>query len=160
MTDAKTLNLPALDPASVTPIVGSDYPPPFNELVATRERRPLGDAVGLTNFGVNLLRLPPGCASSQRHWHTRQDEFVYVLEGDVVLVMDDGEQILRPGMAAGVPAGKADGHHLLNRGRRDALVLEVGDRMPGDEGDYSDIDMMWRVVDGVERFMRKDGTPY
>jgi uncharacterized cupin superfamily protein len=116
--------------------------------------------VGLKNFGVNLMRLPPGCASSQRHWHSKQDEFVYVLEGEVVLVTDAGEQSLRAGMAAGFPAGKPDGHHLVNRGARDALVLEVGDRTAGDEGDYSDIDMMWRIVDGVERYLHKDGTPY
>jgi uncharacterized cupin superfamily protein len=128
--------------------------------VAGRERRRLGDALGLKNFGVNLLRLPPGCASSQRHWHTRQDEFVYVLAGEVVLVTDRGEQTLRAGMAAGFPAGTGDGHHLVNRSAADALLLEVGDRTPGDEADYSDIDMMVRWVDGEERYLRKDGTPY
>ena len=160
MADAKTLRAPALDPATVPAVRGSDYPPPFDRLVAARERRRLGDAVGLTNFGVNLLRVPPGCASSQRHWHTRQDEFVYVLEGEVVLVTDGGEQTLSAGMAAGFPAGTGDGHHLVNRSDRDALLLEVGDRMPGDEVDYADIDMMIRWVDGEERFLRKDGTPY
>jgi uncharacterized cupin superfamily protein len=152
--------LPAIDPAKIEPHVGSDYPAPFDRIAAGRERRALGDAVGLKNFGVNLMRLPPGCASSQRHWHSKQDEFVYVLEGEVVLVTDAGEQSLRAGMAAGFPAGKPDGHHLVNRSGRDALVLEVGDRTAGDEGDYSDIDMMWRIVDGVERYLHKDGTPY
>jgi uncharacterized cupin superfamily protein len=160
MKDRKPLLLPALDPATVESAFGSDYPAPFDALVAGRERRRLGDALGLRNFGVNLTRLPPGCASSQRHWHTKQDEFVYILEGEVVLVTDAGEQTLTAGMAAGFPAGKADGHHLVNRSGRDALVLEVGDRTPGDEGGYSDIDMMWRIVDGEERYLHKDGTPY
>ncbi len=160
MEQRKPLRAPALDPATVAPRVGSDYPPPFDRLVAARERRRLGDALGLTNFGVNLLRLPPGCASSQRHWHSRQDEFVLVMAGEVVLVTDGGEQLLTAGMAAGFPAGKPDGHHLINRSGADALVLEVGDRMPGDEADYSDIDMLVRLIDGEERFVRKDGTLY
>jgi len=160
MEERKKLRAPALDPATIEVVTGSGYPEPFRALVAGRERRRLGDALGLTNFGVNLLRLPPGCASSQRHWHTRQDEFVYVLAGEVVLVTDGGEQLLTAGMAAGFPAGKVDGHHLVNRGARDALLLEVGDRTPGDEVDYSDIDMMMRWVGGEERFLRKDGTAY
>lgn len=160
MKDRQPPKLPALDPATVKPETGSDYPAPFDAIAAGRERRRLGDAAGLKNFGVNLTRLPPGCASSQRHWHTRQDEFVYVLEGELVLVTGEGEQLLRAGMAAGFPAGKPSGHHLVNRSGRDALVLEVGDRTPGDEGDYSDIDMMWRIIDGEERYLHKDGTPY
>jgi uncharacterized cupin superfamily protein len=160
MTDHKPLRAPAIDPATAPMTRGSDYPPPFDELVAGRERRRLGDALGLKNFGVNLLRLPPGCASSQRHWHTRQDEFVYVLAGEVVLLTDGGEQTLSAGMAAGFPAGTGDGHHLVNRSAADALLLEVGDRMPGDEVDYADIDMMIRWIDGEERFLRKDGTAY
>ena len=151
---------PALEAMTVAPIVGSAYPEPFKALVAGRERRPLGDAFGLTNFGVNLLRVPPGCASSQRHWHSRQDELVYVLSGELVLVTDAGEQLLTAGMVAGFPAGRADGHHLVNRSAHDAMVIEVGDRMPRDEIDYSDIDMLVRWVGGEERFVRKDGTPY
>ena len=160
MEERKKLRAPALDPATVVPGPPSDYPAPFLALVVGRERRRLGDALGLTNFGVNLMRLPPGCGSSQRHWHTRQDEFVYVVAGEVVLVTDGGEQPLTAGMAAGFPAGKADGHHLINRSTRDALLLEVGDRTAGDEVDYSDIDMMVRWVDGEERYLRKDGEPY
>ncbi|MFZ5789879.1 MAG: cupin domain-containing protein [Pseudomonadota bacterium] len=160
MKDRQPLKSPALDPAMVAPDTGTSYPAPFRALVAGRARRRLGNALGLKNFGVNLTKLPPGCASSQRHWHTRQDEFVYVLEGEVVLVTDAGEQVLTAGMAAGFPAGKPDGHHLVNRSGRDALVLEVGDRTPGDEGNYPDIDMMWRIVDGEERYLHKDGTPY
>jgi uncharacterized cupin superfamily protein len=160
MKKRKTLRAPALDPATVTPAGPTTYPEPFRALVAARERRRLGDALGLKNFGVNLLRLPPGCGSSQRHWHSRQDEFVFVVTGEVVLVTDGGEQLLTAGMAAGFPAGKPDGHHLINRGVADALVLEVGDRPPGDEADYSDIDMLVRAIDGKQRYVRKDGTPY
>lgn len=154
------LKKPALDPASLKPVRGSNYPAPFNEPVAARERCKLGDALGLTNFGVNFMRLSPGCASSQRHWHSKQDEFVFVVSGEVVLVTDAGEQTLRAGMAAGFPAGKQDGHHLINRSKEDALILEVGDRTAWDEVDYSDIDMMVRWVDGEEKYLHKDGTPY
>jgi uncharacterized cupin superfamily protein len=151
---------PARDAMTIEPVRGSDYPDPFNKAVAARERRRLGEAFGLENFGVNLLRVPAGCASSQRHWHSRQDELVYVLSGELVLVTDAGEQLLTAGMAAGFPAGRADGHHLVNRSARDAVVIEIGDRMPGDEVDYSDIDMLVRWIGGEERFVHKDGTPY
>jgi uncharacterized cupin superfamily protein len=160
MDEHKKLRAPALDPATVEPVIGSDYPIRFRALVASRERRRLGDALGLANFGVNLMRLPPGCASSQRHWHSRQDEFVFVVAGAVVLVTDGGEQTLSAGMAAGFPAGKPDGHHLINRGTGDALVLEVGDRPAGDEADCPDIDMLVRWIDGKARYVRKDGAVY
>ena len=160
MEERKPLRAPAIDPATVEPRIGSDYPIRFRALVASRERRALGDALGLANFGVNLMRLPPGCASSQRHWHSRQDEFVYVVAGEVVLVTDGGEQLLGAGMAAGFPKGLPDGHHLINRGAADALVLEVGDRPAGDEADYPDIDMLVRWIDGKARYVRKDGTVY
>ena len=101
MSAAKPLKPPALDPATVRTVSATNYPEPFRALVSGRERRRLGDALGLKNFGVNLTRLKPGAASAQRHWHTRQDEFVYILEGEVVLVSDGGEQVLTPGMAAG-----------------------------------------------------------
>jgi len=158
--NGKPLRPPALDPMTITPELGSSYPAPFDALVAGRERRRLGDALGLTNFGVNLLRVPAGCASSQRHWHSRQDELVYVVSGELVLVTDAGEQTLTAGMVAGFPAGRRDGHHLVNRSGRDAVLLEIGDRMPGDEVDYADIDMVLRSVEGAERFQHKDGTPY
>ena len=151
---------PARDAMSIEPVRGSDYPDPFKPAFAARERRRLGDAFGLANFGVNLLRIPPGCASSQRHWHKRQDEFVYVVAGELVLITDAGEQSLTAGMAAGFPAGRPDGHQLVNRSGRDALVIEIGDRTPGDEVDYSDIDMMVRWVGGEERYLHKDGTLY
>ncbi len=162
MTDGKQLQLPALDPATVALRTESDYPPQFQVSVAGLERRRLGDATGLKNFGVNLVRLPPGVASALRHWHTKQDEFVFLLQGELVLVTDAGEQVLTPGMAAGFPAGKPDGHHLVNRSDRDALYLEIGDRMPGDEGDYPDIDMVWRIKGDPNNsvYLHKDGTPY
>jgi len=104
--------------------------------------------------------LPPGQASAQRHWHTREDEFVYVLEGELVLVTDAGEQMLYPGMIAGFPAGVENGHHLINRSDSAAVYLEVGTRDAMDECDYPDIDMLVRIVDGRDRFVHKDGTPY
>ena len=154
------LEPPALDPASLPVKKGSDYPEPFKADVAGRERRALGDALGLKNFGVNLTRLPPGNSSSQRHWHNRQDEFVYIIEGEVVLVTDAGEQVLTAGMVAGFPAGTGDGHHLINRSDKDAIYFEIGDRSANDEVDYPDIDMLVRWIDGGEKYVHKDGTPY
>ncbi len=154
------LKPPALDPETVPAVTGSDYPEPFRAAVAAREKRVLGDALGLRNFGVNLVRLPPGTPSTLRHWHSREDEFVYVLEGELTLVTDAGEQVLTPGMAAGFPAGVADGHVLENRTQADALYLEVGDRVEGDEADYPDIDLLVRWIDGERKYVHKDGTPY
>src|SRR5215813_6252433 len=115
-----------IDIVALIPVVGTTYPPPFDRPCRARERTKLGDAAGLTQFGVNLLRLPPGAWSSQRHWHTGEDEFVYVLSGEVVLVTDSGEEVLRSGDAAGFPAGDANGHCLQNRSSGDADVLEIG----------------------------------
>ena len=154
------LKPPALDPASLPARSGSGYPEPFQAAVAAREKRALGDALGLKNFGVNLTRLPTGNASAQRHWHSKQDEFVYIVAGEVVLVTDAGEQLLTAGMVAGFPAGSGDGHHLVNRSGKDALYLEVGDRSAQDECDYPDIDMLVRWIDGEEKYVHKDGTPY
>jgi uncharacterized cupin superfamily protein len=148
---AKRIDLKAT-PASV----GSRYPAPYAAPCATRVRNRLGDAAGLTDFGVNLLRLPPGTWSSQRHWHTAEDEFVYVLEGEVVLVTDAGEETLRPGDCAGFKAGAEDGHHLQNRSRTDVVLLEVGSRKAEDAGDYPDIDMRF----SPDGFTRKDGSPF
>jgi uncharacterized cupin superfamily protein len=153
---------PALDPATVPVRSGTGYPEPFRALVARRQWQALGDALGLKNFGVNLVRLAPGVASSQRHWHTHEDEFVFLLEGELALVTSSGEQTLRAGMAAGFPAGVADGHHFVNRSQADAVFLVVGDRREEDECRYPDIDLDLRHV-GDERdtrFTRKDGTPY
>lgn len=157
---ADDLKPPVLDPASVTPKIGSSYPAPFDQPCATRERRALGDPVGLTQFGANLLTLPPGAWSSQRHWHENEDEFVYVLDGEVVLITDAGEQTLGPGMAAGFPAGRRDGHHLVNKSDRPAQVLEVGTRAASDSGDYPDIDMKVEAKDGDYRFLHKNGEAY
>ena len=148
-----------IDPHEIPVVVGTGYPPPFDIPCAARRRQRLGDAAGLTDFGVNLLRLLPGTWSSQRHWHSAEDEFVYVLAGEVVLVTDAGEEILGPGDCAGFKAGVHDGHHLQNRAEREALVLEIGSRKDqDDEGDYPDIDL--RFLKDGGGFVHNDGTPY
>ena len=151
---------PALDPAAVAEKAGSRLPEIFHARAAGRSKRALGAALGLKNFGVNLTRLAPGARSALRHWHSRQDEFVYVLEGELTLATEAGEQVLGPGMAAGFPAGAADGHHLINRGDRDALYLEVGDRSSGDRVVYPDDDLIGEPAAAGYRFTRRDGTPY
>jgi uncharacterized cupin superfamily protein len=139
----------------------SNYPEPFFSRMARREKRPLGDLFGLANFGVNLTRLAPGGESSLRHAHSRQDEFIYVLEGNPTLITDAGETPLEPGMCAGFKAGTGDAHHLVNRTRSDVLYIEVGDRTTGDEGRYPDDDIQAVLGTGGKwRFTRKDGTPY
>ena len=148
-----------INPADLPAHVGTFYPSPYDQPCRARERRKLGDAAGLTQFGVNLLRLKPGVWSSQRHWHTGQDEFVYVLSGEVVLVTDTGEEILKPGDCAGFKAGDTDGHHLQNRSDTDALLLEIGTRVSNDSGEYPDSDMAFKMG-GPAMYTRKDGTPY
>ena len=138
---------------------GTSYPAPYDEQCVGRRRWALGDAAGLSQFGVNLLRLPPQQWSSQRHWHLAEDEFVYVLEGEVVLVTDAGEQVMRPGDCAAFPAGVPDGHHLQNRTVTEAVVLEMGSRRPDeDAGTYPDIDLALPSRSGG--YLHKDGTPY
>ena len=149
-----------LDPGTLEEKTGSSYPAHLSQELAGRFRRGLGNRLGIRNFGVNLLRLAPGAWSSQRHWHSRQDEFVYVLEGEVALVTDGGEDTLGAGMAAAFPAGEANGHHLVNRGEREALVLEIGDRTPGDEVAYPDVDMAARMNLPAYSVTRRDGTPF
>ncbi len=156
----QTLRPPALDPMSAAPRRGSSYPEPFRAAAERRTKRALGDALGLRNFGVNLTRLEPGAWSSQRHWHSHEDEFVLVLEGELTLVTDDGEQALGPGMAAGFPAGVENGHHLINRGRTAAVYLEVGDRRPEDATVYPDIDLLLRPGPGAPVFTNRKGEPY
>ncbi len=151
---------PALDPAQVPEQSTTGYPEPYKTRVAGRHKRRLGDAAGLKNFGVNLTRLDPGAESSMRHWHAKQDEFIYVLEGEVTLVADAGRQKLKAGMAAGFPAGKADGHQLVNETKRPAVYLEIGDRTPGDGATYSEADLAAKLVDGKWVFTHKDGSPY
>jgi uncharacterized cupin superfamily protein len=148
-----------LDPMSVPPRLGSIYPAPFADRLAGREKRAL-DALRLTQFGVNLVTLPAGAWSSQRHWHAHEDEFIYVLQGEVTLVTDTGQKTLTAGMAAGFPAGKADGHHLINQSDNPALYLEVGTRAENEVAQYSDIDMVARKEGGRFVFTHKNGDPY
>jgi uncharacterized cupin superfamily protein len=150
--------MPKVDIAAVPVRHGSGYPPPFDAPCAQRTRRRLGDAGGLRDFGVNLMTLPAGGWSSQRHWHSHEDEFVYVLQGELTLVEDDGETMLRAGDCAAFPKGTGNGHHLINRSAAPALYLEMGSRDPRDLTTCSDIDMMSANADG--RFVHKDGTPY
>lgn len=144
-------------PARTRPSV---YPEPFASRMAGREKRPLGDLFGLTNFGVNLTRLAPNAASALRHAHTKQDEFVYILQGRPTLHTDEGRTLLSPGMCAGFKAGTGNGHHLINETTEEVLYLEVGDRTPGDEGSYPDDDLKALLVDGKWKFVHRDGTPY
>ena len=156
--------MPKIDLATAPTRVGTGYPAPFNAPCLHRHRTKLGDAVGLSQFGVNLLRLPPGQWSSQRHWHTTEDEFTWVVEGEVVLVENaqgenGGETVLRAGDCAGFKAGVANGHHFQNRSDKDVLLLEIGSRKPDEDGcDYPDIDLVLREGESVYR--HRDGTPY
>ncbi len=138
----------------------SIYPEPFASRMAGRVKHPLGDLFGLTNFGVNLTRLAPGAVSALRHAHTRQDEFILVIEGSPTLVTDAGETRLAPGMCAGFKAGTGDAHQLRNDGEDEAVYLEVGDRMPGDSASYPDEDLQAVMGEGGWRFLHKDGRPY
>jgi uncharacterized cupin superfamily protein len=154
--------VPRIDIERAPIVRGVKYPAGFHEPCMARVNRQLGIAAGLTQFGVNLTRLPAGTWSSQRHWHLREDEFIWVLEGEVVLVDDAGEQTLRAGDCAGFPAGERNGHHLQNRSDRDALLLTVGARDDRDEGEYPDIDMKFLPgrYSGSGGYSRKDGTRY
>ena len=146
-----------IDPTTLAVITGTLYPPPFDEPCLPRQRTRLGDVAGLTQFGVNLLRLPPGAWSSQRHWHTTEDEFVYVLSGEVTLVTNAGAELLKAGDCAGFKANDSDGHCLQNRSAADATVLEIGTRDPSNNtAYYNDIDMM---AHGGS-YTHRDGTPY
>jgi uncharacterized cupin superfamily protein len=146
-----------IDAATLEAVVGTLYPAPFDLPCRTRERKRLGDAAGVTQFGVNLLRLPPGAWSSQRHWHTGEDEFVYVLAGEVVLVSDSGEEMLRAGDSAGFKANDGNGHCLQNRSGEAAEILEIGTRIADSMAYYADIDML--VKPGLG-YAHRDGTPY
>ena len=148
-----------IDLAALESVIGSGYPAPYDEPCRERRRLRLGEGAGLTQFGVNLLRLAPGVWSSQRHWHSAEDEFVFVLEGEVVLVTDAGEEVLRAGDCAGFKAGERDGHQLQNRSSAEAVLLEIGARQPErDAVDYPDIDLT--IPAGTRTFAHKDGTPY
>ena len=149
-----------LDLAAIPTHVGSGYPKPFAEAVAARERKRLAEGAGLSRIGVTLLKLPPGCWSTQRHWHDNSDEFVYVLSGEVTLVTNSGAEVLHAGDCAGFKAGDSDGHHLQNRSGADAMVLEIGNHLQTDTAHYPDIDLIAALVDGQSRITRRDGTPY
>jgi len=152
---------PALDPTEVSPRSTSGYPEPFRSRVLPREKRALGDALGLTKIGVNLTTLFPGKESSMRHFHTHEDELVFVLEGEVVLRTDEGEQVLSAGMCAGFAAGSTNGHQLVNRSDRPARYLEISNRDVEDAGEYPDVDLAFaRTKDGTTVFTRKDGSRY
>jgi len=138
----------------------TNYPEPFASRMAGRDKRPLGDLFGLANFGVNITRLEPGGSSSIRHGHTKQDEFVYILEGEPTLVTNAGRTALKPGMCAGFKGGSGDAHHLVNETDQDVVYLEIGDRTDGDAVTYPDDDLAVVTVDGRRRMAHKDGTPY
>jgi uncharacterized cupin superfamily protein len=151
----------AVEAAKVAPRVRpSVYPEPFASRMAGRQKRALGDLFGLTNFGVNLTRLASGAVSSLRHAHSRQDEFVYILQGQPTLHTDEGLTRLSPGMCAGFKAGTGNGHCLINETSEEVVYLEVGDRTEGDEGAYPDDDLKASLVQGKWRFVHKDGSPY
>ena len=138
----------------------SNYPEPFASRVKDRIKRPLGDLFGLMSFGVNLTTLKPGAMSALRHAHVKQDEFVYILEGEPTLITDAGRARLKPGMCAGFKGGTGDAHHLVNETEEDVVYLEIGDRLPGDAASYPEDDLVVETVEGKHRFAHKDGTPY
>ncbi len=150
---------PVLDPSTVEARRGTGYPPPHDEGFEGRIKRRLTQALGLSQFGVNLVTLEPGAMSSQRHWHAKEDEFVYVVRGPITLVTDEGAQELTDGMVVGFPAGVANGHHLVNRSNGPVTYLEVGTRSPDEVAEYPDIDLRAVKEDGVFRFTTKAGTP-
>lgn len=151
---------PAVHVSSITPERKTMYPSPYAERVADRERRRLGDRFGLTQFGVNLTTVGPGSESALRHWHTGEDELVYILSGELVLVTNAGEQPVAAGMVVAFPAGKDDGHHFINRSDAPAQYLEVGSRVEDDDAHYPDDDLKWARRDGKRVPAHKDGTLY
>lgn len=148
--------MPKVDIGSLPEINRTGYPEPFDGITKGRFRKKLGDAGGLTQFGVNLTRLEPGSASAQRHWQHKEDEFVYIVSGEAVLIEDEGETVLRPGDAAAFKAGVENGHHLVNRANEDVVYLEIGSRVPDEGAEYPDIDLVY----DAGNFFHKDGTPY
>ena len=152
--------MPKLDLASVPVKTGSIYPAPYAAMMEGRSSLRLGQAGGLTQFGVNLVTLEPGALSSLRHWHLHEDEFVMVTEGECVMITDAGEEVMRPGDCAAFPAGLADGHHFINRSAAPARFLVVGTKAPREVATYSDVDLMVEMEGGIATFTRKDGSPY
>ena len=149
-----------INPESIPEHTGSNYPREFQPLVRGRSKKRLGNAAGLTNFGVNLVTLQPGSCSSVRHWHAKQDEFIYVIQGEITLVTDEGEQTLTPGDCAGFPAGEANGHHLINKSDSVAKYLEIGDRTSDDIVTYPDVDLVAKGSSTGWVFTRKNGDIY
>ena len=152
--------MPKIDIAGASVRTRGVYPDPWGAVTQGREKTALGDVAGLTQFGVNLTRLKPGAASALRHWHETEDEFVYVLEGEIMLIEDGGTTVLRPGDAAGFKAGVSNGHHLVNKSQRNALYLEVGTRAKRERAHYSDVDLVYDRDESGFRFSRRSGEPY
>lgn len=152
--------MPKIDIAKARVRTETIYPPPHDKVTVGREKTVLGNVAGLTQFGVNLTRLKPGAASALRHWHENEDEFVYVLEGEVMLIEDDGETVLKAGDCAGFKAGVANGHHLVNKSLRDVAFLEVGTRAATERAHYSDIDMKVVRDGNGTRFTKRNGDPF
>lgn len=159
-----SLKPPALDPLSLPPRNSSGYPEPYRSRVLPREKRALGDALGLESIGINHTVLPPGKESSMRHWHTHEEEFIYVLSGQVVLRTDAGEQVLEAGMCAGFPVPEdvtsGDGHQLINRSSQPVVYLEISNRDPRDRAYYSDVDLHFHGAAATVRFTRRDGSEF
>lgn len=149
-----------INPENIPNKTSSNYPEQFKPLVAGRSKKRLGDSTGLKNFGVNLVKIAPGSCSALRHWHTKQDEFIYVLSGEITLVTNAGKQILTAGMAAGFTAGVADGHHLINCSNAVSVYLEIGDRTSGDQVNYPDVDLVANDSPNGWSFTHKDGRLY
>ncbi len=152
--------MPKIDLAKVDTHSGSGYPAPFQARCLGRHKQRLGDAAGLTQFGVNLARIDPGAESALRHWHEGEDEFVYMLEGELFLIDDDGETLLRAGDAAAFPRGDGNGHHLANRSEKPALYLEVGTRSEREHVHYPDDDLVLIRDEKGRRALRKSGEPW
>jgi uncharacterized cupin superfamily protein len=152
--------MPKIDIDKIPLRMGSGYPAEFQPITVGREKSPLGNAVGLTQFGVNLTRLKPGAASALRHWHENEDEFIYMLEGELVLIENEGETVLRPGDAAGFKAGIPNGHHLVNRTKSDAVYLEIGTRAARERAHYPDVDLIADRDDEGFKYSHRSGEPY
>ena len=152
--------MPKVDIAKAVVRTKGVYPQPYTSITDGREKAALGNVAGLTQFGVNLTRLKPGAASARRHWHEQDDEFVYMLEGELVLIEDGGETVLKPGDCAGFKANVANGHHLVNRTQRDALYLEIGTRAPSERAHYPDVDLKFERDEKNVRILHKSGEPY
>jgi uncharacterized cupin superfamily protein len=152
--------MPKIDIAKLPVDARTGYPAPLDRVVVGRERKRLGNAAGLDQFGVNLTTLKPGAASALRHWHEKEDELVFILEGELVLIEDAGETVLKPGEAAGFKANTPNGHHLVNRSQRDAVYLEIGTRSKHERAEYPDVDLLMIRDEQGARFSHKNGEPY